>query len=107
MPKKNVNKVDITEDLIINNIENIRENLLTHLDKSNKLEIVLSSTKNIDISGLQLLISLKREVLKLEKEVIFSGIFNDSFSEGLNKIIFNQGIINNGEDLQLLINEAV
>lgn len=100
-------KIELKDDLIINNVEEIKSNFLGHLKKSNKLEIDLSETQQIDISGLQLLISLVRESKNLEKEVSFIGLFNNSFSENLNRIAFAPMFITNGEELQEFLKGTV
>ncbi len=107
MSKKADNVVVITEDLTINNVDEIRENLLKYLKKSKKLEIVLSSLSRVDISGLQLLISLVNESCLTEKEIQFCGNFNDSFIFDINKVAFPPNTLINGEELQSFIKGVV
>ncbi len=107
MSKNTAHKIEITEDLIINNVEDIRLKFIEYLKSFEKLEIVLSVVKVIDISGLQLLISLSNECKNLGKDVLYSGQFNESFFENINRIAFSPAMLNSGEDLQKFINEAV
>ena len=107
MSDKTAQLIKMTEDLIINNIEDLKLKLLEDLKKCNKLEITLSAVDNIDISGLQLLISLTREVENIKKDVIYSGQLKASFLEDINRIAFAPNIITNGEDLQRFINDTI
>ncbi|MGL1891669.1 MAG: STAS domain-containing protein [Spirochaetaceae bacterium] len=107
MPKKTDNVVVITDDLIINHVDEIRELLIKTLKKQKKLEVVLSSINRIDISGLQLLVSLSNEAFLAKKEILYSGVFKDSFLFDINKVSFAQNILTNAEDLQNFIKDVV
>lgn len=107
MSKNTAHKIEVSEDLIINNVRDIKLIFLDLLKNSDNLEISLAVVKDIDISGLQLLISLLGECKILGKDILFSGQFNDSFLENINRIAFAPAILNNGEDLQNFIKESV
>lgn len=97
----------LEKDLKIHNVEVIKEELLKKLDVQDDITIDLSSVEKIDVSGLQLLISIAVELKELKKEFLFTGEFNSNFSQDLNKICFSPNIISNGSELQSFIEDGI
>jgi len=66
--KKSAPALAITEDLTIYNAAPLKQRLLDALHGSERLEIDLSAVAEIDTAGFQLLVLLKREARRLDKE---------------------------------------
>lgn len=107
MAIETVDILEIDEDLIINNIENIKKKIISHLGKHKSLELNLSKTNRIDISGLQLLISLVNEVKGTKKSLVFSGNLTENFTEEVNRISFSHLQLTTGEELKGYIDDTV
>jgi len=97
----------LDKDLKIHNVEDIKDELLRKLDVKGDITIDLSSVEKIDISGLQLLISIVAELKELKKDYLFIGEFKSNFSQDLNKICFSPNIISNGSELQSFIEDGI
>ncbi|QEN03995.1 STAS domain-containing protein [Thiospirochaeta perfilievii] len=63
----------LDKDLKIHNVEDIKDELLRKLDVKGDITIDLSSVEKIDISGLQLLISIVAELKELKKIIYLLG----------------------------------
>lgn len=74
--------------LIIRNAEAIKQQLLTALTNSQKLELVFENVTKVDLAFLQLLIALKKNCANFEKEV---SIVMDS-SGYIKSVIKNSGM---------------
>lgn len=81
--------------------------LIEVLNQGNTLEIDVSQLEEIDISGLQLLISFAREASLLGKSYQFTGVFTEKFKEEINDTSYLQSKMVNGEDLTQFLNEII
>lgn len=107
MQQKSEYKLPLMGKLTIGFAEEMKLTLLESLNQGSSIEIDLSMIEDIDISGLQLLISFAKEAKLLGREFNFSGIFNDEFTEKINHIIFSSAHMVNGEDLTLFIGDII
>ncbi len=99
--------VTLNDDLIINFVNSTKLVLLAALDKSSSFNIDLSQLKSIDVSGLQLLIALYKEVSQSKKEIAFIGSFTDEFIDEINKITYTSDLLFNSDDLTNFIKETI
>ena len=99
--------VNIDSDLIIQNVESIRKTLLSEISKNSSINLNLSVVKKIDISGLQLLISLSSEAKKIGCVITYVGDLFPSFLDDINKIAFAPIGIVNSDDLLTFVKETV
>lgn len=93
--------------LTISEIFEARSLLLQLLESGNSLDVDLSGLEDIDISGLQLLVSFAKEVSILKKNVNFKGIFTETFRDSLIEVAYLSEAITNGEDFSLYIEEII
>lgn len=73
-------EIEISGDLIINHIEKIKVELDSVIDFSKDLVLKLDNPSSLDITFIQLVLSLKRSFQKNEKKLTFMGSFNDEIS---------------------------
>jgi anti-anti-sigma regulatory factor len=90
----NANIVEITGSLVINHIEKIYHDLSTNLDFSKNLKVVLDQVDNIDITFVQLLLSLKKQFGKSGLELTLQSKLSDDMWLLLNNAGFNKQLIN-------------
>lgn len=65
-------KLFLEEKLTIQSVGRLHEQLMAAFDKYNRIEIDASRVSSIDTANLQLLIILKQEAIKLQKDVIIN-----------------------------------
>ncbi|WP_282036085.1 STAS domain-containing protein [Saccharicrinis aurantiacus] len=93
--KIDVNKSDtetniaVSGDLIINHIEKIKEGLDNSIDFSKNLTLDLNGITSIDITFIQLIISLKKSFQSSAKQIVFKNNFNDEIKTLLQNAGFN------------------
>ena len=68
--KKSGAQIVIAEDMTIYNAEAQKQRLLDALLATERLEIDLSAVSEIDTAGFQLLVLIKREARRLDKEAL-------------------------------------
>jgi anti-anti-sigma regulatory factor len=90
----NANIVEITGSLVINHIEKIYHDLSTNIDFSKNLKVVLDQVENIDITFVQLLLSLKKQFGKSGLELTLQSKLSDDMWLLLNNAGFNKQLIN-------------
>jgi anti-anti-sigma regulatory factor len=90
----NANIVEITGSLVINHIEKLYHDLSTNLDFSKNLKVVLDQVENIDITFVQLLLSLKKQFGKTGLELTLQSNLSDDMWLLLNNAGFNKQLIN-------------
>ncbi|WP_075603320.1 STAS domain-containing protein [Saccharicrinis aurantiacus] len=93
--KIDVNKSDtetniaVSGDLIINHIEKIKEVFDSSIDFSKNLIIDLNGINSIDITFIQLIISLKKSFQSSDNQIVFKNNFNDEVKILLQNAGFN------------------
>lgn len=100
-------QINLEGKLTIVYVQEMKLILIEVLNNGNCLELNVADLEEIDISGLQLLISFAREASLMGKEFLFTGVFTEKFREDLNSISFLQGEMVNGEDLTQFIKEII
>lgn len=95
------------KSLTIANISEAHNLLLQLLNSGSNLHVDLSGLEEIDITGIQLLISFSKEVSILKKEVDYRGEFKESFTNSLNGIIFHPTPLVNGAQFSTYISDIV
>lgn len=93
--------------LTIANMGEAHNLLVQLLNSGSDLHVDLSALEDIDISGIQLLLSFAKEVNILNKSVEFRGEFKDSFINSLRSIAFHSSELTNGSQFTSYINEIV
>ncbi|OQY36922.1 MAG: hypothetical protein B6229_09155 [Spirochaetaceae bacterium 4572_7] len=101
------NSIVLQDDLIINYVVEIRDIFVDALTISGNSEFDFSRVSAIDISGLQLLISLFKESVLLGINIKLIGEFREEFKNDLNKILFCSEPINNIIDLTTFIKSVI
>ncbi len=79
--------IKISGDLIINHIEKIKSSLDEVIDGDKNINLVLDNPSSIDITFIQLIISLIKTSKSSDTDFNFSGIFSDE----INGLIANAG----------------
>lgn len=102
---QNKNEIEITKDLTMINIKKISDRLLISIISGSNFNIDLSEIGNIDITGLQLLISLSKELNSLDQTLTFSGNLKENFRNDLEDLIFSVHEITTGPDLTKFIDD--
>lgn len=93
--------------LTIGNIAEATSLLKQLMGSGNDLHVDLSGLEDIDISGIQLLISFTKEVNLLNKQMEFRGDFKDSFKRSLNENLFNSSEIENGYQFTSFVGDII
>jgi len=75
-------------NLDLKNINNIKDELISVYSSNNNLLLKITNVQTIDLSFIQLLISLKKELLTSKKECSIELNLNDE----LNNLLSNSGI---------------
>ncbi|MCB2195215.1 MAG: hypothetical protein KQH79_05110 [Bacteroidetes bacterium] len=88
--KKGEKKVKITfkNDLTIFSIESIKDQFINAVQKNDVIQLELKDVKNIDLTFMQLIYSLKISSASLKKEVSV----NANLSEDIKSLFSNSGI---------------
>lgn len=91
----NFAEINITGELTIDTVENMIVDINPVTDKFQSFKIVLNDITNIDLSGIQFLISLKKTIKANEKIVEFQMNLSEKFntllkSTGLFSLIINK-----------------
>ena len=84
---KNKVTIQILNECTINNVKNVKEELASTVDKLKALSIEVKDNTNIDLAGLQLLYSLKKEFEDSNRNITF--LFN--LNEDMKSILMNSG----------------
>ena len=100
-------RIVLQDDLIINYAVDTKDIFMDALTVNKISEFDLSKVSAIDISGLQLLISLFKEADLLGKDVMFVGEADENFINDINRISFSPEPINNIFDLTNFIRSVV
>lgn len=77
MPRKPRNRVVLPADLRVSGIAEVKHALLEALDSSRAdapLRVDAARIRQIDLSGIQLLLGLRRECAERERELVFEGV---------------------------------
>lgn len=107
MQQKTDYTIALMGKLTISYAEEMKLTLMESLNQGISIKVDLSTLDEIDISGLQLLISFAKEAVLLGKEYQFIGIFNENFKENINRISYNSVDMVNGEDLTLFVGDII
>ncbi len=103
MAKDTISKIRIKEDLRIENIAHIHNGILGKLKKNKDFSIDLTDVRTIDLSGLQLLISLFKTVSQSENKIVsIKGLSEDLRTELQGVLNSNRHIKNEDELLRFL-----
>lgn len=79
----------VSGDLIINHIEKIKEAFDNAIDTSKDLTLDLNDVTSIDITFIQLVISLKKSFQSSGNQIVFKNNFNDEIMTLLKNAGFN------------------
>ncbi len=85
--EKKVKTVRLEKDLTIKNIAFLKEQITAEVKKGGSIKVVLKPDGEIDVSGLQLIISFKRTMSQSGK----AGIVDFTCSEESRKMIYRTG----------------
>jgi len=88
--KKGESKVNITfrNELTIFSIEDIKDKVVNAVTTNDQIDFVLKDVKNMDLSFIQLIYSIKLTAKKYNKKVSF----NISLSDDLMNLFINSGL---------------
>lgn len=95
------------KNLTISEVIEAKRLLIQLLESGKSLEVDLSGLEEIDISGIQLLISFNKEVAILKRTVIYKGVFKEEFKSSLNSVLYLSEPMTNGEELSSYIDEII
>jgi len=84
---KNKVTIQILNECTINNVKNVKEELASTVDKLKALSIEVKDNTNIDLAGVQVLYSLKKEFEDSNRNITF--LFN--LNEDMKSILMNSG----------------
>ena len=87
--KSNTKTIKIENELSLNNVSNVRELLIKTLKEKDDLTLNLKNINNIDLAGIQLIVSLKSYVEKNNKKLTLNLELNDESKELLLNSGFN------------------
>ncbi len=87
----------LKDQVLVNQIETVKKNLLSLIDKSNTIQIVGDNIKNIDITFIQILLALKKSAKIKNKQINF----NLNLSEDIVVLLENNGFIEFNKNLNI------
>ena len=95
-PKNNSNKVtvNVTNELSIYNIESIKKEIDQLIETYEILDISINNLNNMDLSGIQYIHAVKKEVQQKGKEINFSFELNEELTNLIVKCGFSELIKN-------------
>ena len=91
--------IKLDEKLTIHYAEESKTIFMDVLSNDSGVDVDFSNVEGIDISGLQLLISLYKEATLLGRDIDFVGEFSSSFKEELSSLTFSSESISESRAL--------